>query len=159
MFVLGLLLLFLQAKPATLTSAQDTLAYLNQTIDWYSFGISSAPDSLLSRSKTTRRPPSFNCVTMPALVDVEVPGSVLACRGLSFWRFRKTTIASTSTAAAAGTKTNLRNHARFADEGAAEAWNACKSSTARVHCSHRLKWSAAVVRASCDSLSSTPPVP
>src|SRR5207248_3815198 len=30
-----LLLMFLQGQPATLPSAQDTLAYLNQTIDWY----------------------------------------------------------------------------------------------------------------------------
>ena len=27
--------MFLQAQPATLPSAEDTLAYLNQAIDWY----------------------------------------------------------------------------------------------------------------------------
>src|SRR5262245_61950106 len=32
---ISLLLMFLQAQPATPPSAQDTVAYLNQTIDWY----------------------------------------------------------------------------------------------------------------------------
>src|SRR5262249_48363071 len=31
----GLFLMFLQAQPAPLPSAEDTLAYLNQAIDWY----------------------------------------------------------------------------------------------------------------------------
>jgi small-conductance mechanosensitive channel len=35
MFTLSVLLLFLQAQPLTLPNAQDTLAYLNQTIDWF----------------------------------------------------------------------------------------------------------------------------
>src|SRR5215510_3478382 len=35
MLTISLLLMFLQAQPATPPSAQDTLAYLNQTIDWY----------------------------------------------------------------------------------------------------------------------------
>src|SRR5215475_5912232 len=35
MLTLSLLLMFLQAQPVTPPSAQDTLAYLNQTIDWY----------------------------------------------------------------------------------------------------------------------------
>src|SRR5580692_12874619 len=35
MFAASLLLIFLQAQPAALLSPQDTLAYLNQTIDWY----------------------------------------------------------------------------------------------------------------------------
>jgi len=35
MLTLTLLLMFLQAQPTPLPSAQDTLAYLNQAIDWY----------------------------------------------------------------------------------------------------------------------------
>jgi small-conductance mechanosensitive channel len=35
MLTISLLFMFLQAQPATPPSAQDTLAYLNQTIDWY----------------------------------------------------------------------------------------------------------------------------
>src|SRR5262249_21624412 len=35
MLTITLLSMLLQAQPATIPSAQDTLAYLNQTIDWY----------------------------------------------------------------------------------------------------------------------------
>jgi small-conductance mechanosensitive channel len=35
MLTISLFLMFLQAQPATLPSAEDTLAYLNQAIDWY----------------------------------------------------------------------------------------------------------------------------
>jgi len=35
MFILSVLLLFLQAQPVNPPSARDTLSYLNQTIDWY----------------------------------------------------------------------------------------------------------------------------
>src|SRR5262249_6219365 len=35
MLTISLFLMFLQAQPVTLPSAEDTLAYLNQAIDWY----------------------------------------------------------------------------------------------------------------------------